>query len=407
MSSVTTETVTAPPTSGKKLTPDLTAIDTYGNVFKAPDYTISQILSVIPKHCFERKWHMGLYYVFRDIFWCVVFGYLSKTYIPLVSNYYVRGLLWAIYTNIIGCFYVGMWILAHECGHRAFSDYEWLDSTVGWVLHSYLYVPFFSWKFSHRKHHKYTGNLQKDMVFVPKTKEKFLSNRGVAKLKELTEETPIVTLYGLILQQIFGFQMYLVSDVTGQPYPGVPKWKINHYNPSAPIFDKKDYWYVVLSDIGIIAQTIIVYLWKQNFGLWSVVIDWFIPYLLVHHWIVFLTYLQHTDPTMPHYEDNEWNFARGAAATIDREFGFIGQHIFHDIIETHVLHHYCSRIPFYNAREATVAIKKVMGQHYRHSDENMWISLWKTARYCQFVENDKGLHMYRNINGLGPKPIDD
>ena len=54
---------------------------------------------------------------------------------------------------------------------------------------------------------------------------------------------------------------------------------------------------------------------------------------------VAITYLQHTDPSLPHYQPESWNFARGAAATIDRDFGFVGRHIFHGIIETHVVHH--------------------------------------------------------------------
>ena len=74
---------------------------------------------------------------------------------------------------------------------------------------------------------------------------------------------------------------------------------------------------------------------------------------------VAITYLQHTDPSLPHYTEEEWNFVRGASATIDREFGFIGRHLLHGIIETHVLHHYVSSIPFYNADEATEAIKPV------------------------------------------------
>lgn len=116
---------------------------------------------------------------------------------------------------------------------------------------------------------------------------------------------------------------------------------------------------------------------------------------------MFITFLQHSDPKLPHYEADQWNFARGAATTIDREFGFVGKYLFHDIIETHVLHHYVSRIPFYNAREASEAIKKVMGKHYQHTDENMWVSLWKSGRWCQYVDGDNGVLMYRNVNGYG------
>lgn len=267
-------------------------------------------------------------------------------------------------------------------------------------------VPFFSWKFSHGKHHKATGHLTRDMVFVPPTKEEYLKNKGVSKLAELSEDSPIMSLYGLLVQQLGGWIAYLFTNVTGQEYEGYSKWAVNHFNPSAPIFDKKDYNYVIISDIGILLQLTVLYFWYQNYGGWSVLINWFLPYIGVNHWLVFITYLQHSDPQMPHYEAEQWNFARGAAATIDREFPFIGPYLFHDIIETHVAHHYCSRIPFYHGRDATEAIKKVMGKHYMYSDENMWLTLWKTARYCQFVDGDNGVKMYRNVNHKGVAPVD-
>lgn len=128
-----------------------------------------------------------------------------------------------------------------------------------------------------------------------------------------------------------------------------------------------------------------------------------------------ITYLQHTDPTLPHYEAHTWTFARGAAATVDREFGFIGRHLLHGIIETHVLHHFVSTIPFYHAEEATEAIKPIMGKHYRADVEGGPIgflrSMWKSARWCQWVEategaegENKGVLFYRNHNGLGVPP---
>jgi len=35
-----------------------------------------------------------------------------------------------------------------------------------------------------------------------------------------------------------------------------------------------------------------------------------IPYLAVNHWLVLITFLQHTDPMLPHYRAGEWNFVR-------------------------------------------------------------------------------------------------
>ena len=131
--------------------------------------------------------------------------------------------------------------------------------------------------------------------------------------------------------------------------------------------------------------------------------------------LVAITFLQHTDPSLPHYTGATWNFARGAAATIDREFGFIGRQLFHGIIETHVLHHYVSTIPFYHADEASEAIKPVMGQHYRAYVEGGSLgflkALWQSARWCQWVEPNEGAQgdnanvmFYRNRNGLGVAP---
>lgn len=130
---------------------------------------------------------------------------------------------------------------------------------------------------------------------------------------------------------------------------------------------------------------------------------------------VAITYLQHTDPTLPHYDDQTWTFSRGAAATIDREFGFIGRSLLHGIIETHVLHHYVSTIPFYHADEATEAIKPIMGRHYRSNTEGGSVgflkSLWTSARHCQWVEpsegaegEGKGVLFFRNRNGYGVPP---
>lgn len=136
---------------------------------------------------------------------------------------------------------------------------------------------------------------------------------------------------------------------------------------------------------------------------------------LTKYFLVAITFLQHTDPTLPHYDAESWNFARGAAATIDREFGFIGRNILHGIIETHVLHHYVSTIPFYNADEATEAIKPIMGKHYRSDTADGSVgfirAMWTSARWCQWVEpsidaqgEGKGVMFFRNRNGLGVPP---
>ncbi|PYH98514.1 hypothetical protein BO71DRAFT_395108 [Aspergillus ellipticus CBS 707.79] len=406
-------------------------LDTYGNEFKIPDYTIKQIRDAIPPHCYERRALTSLSYVFRDLFclatvFLVFHNYVTPKTIP---SYPARVVLWALYTVVQGLFGTGVWVLAHECGHQAFSPSKILNDTVGWVCHSALLVPYFSWKISHGKHHKATGNLARDMVFVPKTRDEYASRVGktIHELNELMEETPIATACNLLLQQLFGWPMYLITNVTGhnnherQP-EGRGKGKkngyfggVNHFNPASPLYEAKDAKLIALSDLGLAITGTALYLIGSKYG-WMNLLVWYgIPYLWVNHWLVAITYLQHTDPTLPHYNPDVWNFARGAAATIDRDFGFVGRHILHGIIETHVLHHYVSTIPFYNADEASEAIQKVMGPHYRTQAHTGWTgffkALWTSSRICHFVEPTEGTQgesagvlFYRNTNGVGVPP---
>ena len=95
-----------------------------------------------------------------------------------------------------------------------------------------------------------------------------------------------------------------------------------------------------------------------------------------------------------------WTFPRGALCTIDRTWlGPIGAHFFHGIAETHVLHHVSSKIPHYHAWEATEALKKRLGVHYMKSEENVFVSLWKSMRSCRFVD-DEPVAFYRNADGV-------
>ncbi|KAF2128785.1 hypothetical protein P153DRAFT_367128 [Dothidotthia symphoricarpi CBS 119687] len=406
-------------------------LDTYGNEFKIPDFTIKDIRDAIPKHCFERSAARSLGYVARDLAVLATTFYLSYTYIrpEYVPSTAVRAALWAGYTIIQGLVGTGLWVLAHECGHQAFSPSKVLNDTVGWVCHSLLLVPYFSWKISHGKHHKATGHMERDMVFIPKTREVYATRVGklIHEISELAEETPIVTFIHMLGQQIGGWQMYLFANVTGHTHhdrqsegKGVGKQNgmfggVNHFNPSSPLYEKRDEHLILLSDLGLaIVIAALTYVGKIH-GFSSVLVWYIIPYFWVHHWLVMITFLQHTDPSLPHYDAETWTYARGAGATIDREFGFIGRTLFHGIIETHVLHHYISSIPFYNADEASEAIKKVMGSHYRSDVEGGSMgfikSFWKSARMCQFVEpsegaegEGKGVLFFRNHNGLGVQP---
>ena len=56
------------------------------------------------------------------------------------------------------------------------------------------------------------------------------------------------------------------------------------------------------------------------------------PWFAMSHWIMMVVFLQHTDPVLPHYRAAKWTYARGALATMDRDFlGWQGRYFLHNV----------------------------------------------------------------------------
>jgi hypothetical protein len=104
---------------------------------------------------------------------------------------------------------------------------------------------------------------------------------------------------------------------------------------------------------------------------------------------VMITYLHHTSPKVPKYNASSWTFVRGATATIDRDFGIIGTHFFHNISSDHVTHHLFSKIPHYYAPVATAAIVPLLGKQYHDRGSFAYGDLKEAFSKCQWVEENE------------------
>ncbi|KAA8642514.1 hypothetical protein EYZ11_011585 [Aspergillus tanneri] len=352
--------------------------------------SLKSIKDSIPEHCFESSLSISLLYLGRDILYCAILAY-GAFHIHLLPSLSLRVLAWVIYSFFQGCVGTGLWILAHECGHGAFSPYQGLNDFIGWATHSFLMVPYFSWKITHARHHRYTGHMEKDTVFVPWTDKELAAKKNVRieQLKHLAEETPIVSFGQLVGHQLFGWQLYLLLNVTAgtKSWPGETKTgPASHFNPVGAIFRRSQWIQVVLSDLGLIIMGSVLYYAATQIGGWNVALLYGVPYFWVHHWLIAITYLQHTDVALPHYSPEAWTYTKGALATVDRTMGFIGRHFFHEIIDYHVVHHLFSRIPFYKAEEATKAMQSMLGDNYHEEkDQGFLVSLVQTFRRCIYV----------------------
>ncbi|KAJ3128158.1 Delta(12)-fatty-acid desaturase [Nowakowskiella sp. JEL0407] len=361
------------------------------NYVPPPAELLKKVRDAIPKHCFQRNVFTSLSYVLRDFTMAAILFY-GALHIDTTLNGispYLPYVAWPLYWWAQGAVCTGMWVLAHECGHRAFSNYQWVDHTVGYILHSALLVPFYSWKITHAHHHKLTCHLDEDSVFVPWTRSELklpASQPGVEDGDDdhpLTENLPLMHLKSIVIMLLFGWPAYLIANVSGQEFD---KWT-SHFRPDAPIFEPSQYRSVVSSDIGVILALGALTYFSTTFGLLTVVKYYVIPYLFVNFWLVLITYLQHTDERVPHYRKGQFNFVRGALATVDRDYGILNG-FFHHIADTHVVHHMFSQMPHYHAQEATEAAKKVLGEYYLYDDTNIFVSLWKSVSKCRFVEDE-------------------
>lgn len=230
-------------------------------------------------------------YVLRDVTMAAVLGWAALTYIPQIPNALLRGVAWMAYGYAQGLVCTGIWILAHEAGHGAFSVHRRFNDFVGWVLHSSLLVPYFSWKFSHHRHHRFTGHMEKDMAFVPQTKDA----QGRPGLKtlyldpEVFEDAPIVQLVQLLGHQLFGWQLYLFFNVSA----GVKSkqreepnwWRMSHFEPRSAVFRLNEAVYIALSDLGIGLTLTALYFASTAIGWPAVFLLYIVPYFWVHHWL--------------------------------------------------------------------------------------------------------------------------
>ncbi|KAJ8473321.1 hypothetical protein ONZ45_g16338 [Pleurotus djamor] len=347
--------------------------------FSPPEVTIAQLHAAVPKHLFKKSTAKGLYYVFRDVA-CAVIAYKLGTMINPFATFLlregwnallVRALkysLWATYWHWQGVILAGWWCLGHEAGHGTLSPHGWLNHALGFSLHTFLLVPYYAWRSSHHAHHKATGSIERDENYVPRTRSDYglppPQKAHARDYHEIFEETPIYTLLRMLLMQSLGWQYYLVANAMGSPM--YPKGT-NHFFPSSPLFKPHERNGIIASNIGLAIMSTILYIYTRQVGLGAFVKLYFIPYLLANHWIVMLTYLHHSDPTIPHFRRKEWTFVKGALATVDRPLlGWAGRFFLHNVSHDHIGHHLFSSIPFYNQPEVTELIKKVLKEDYNY-----------------------------------------
>lgn len=295
---------------------------------KVPDAlpSIVEIKRALPKKCFEAQLSTSLYYCAKD-FIQVFAAYAALAYAEsLISSFMLRAPLILLYWAAQGTFFMGMFVMGHDCGHGSFSKYPLINDIIGTISHGVLMVPYYQWKLSHKHHHKNTGNIDKDEVFYPVRRSQHNPN------------SRLLPGFGLGI----GWIVYLTIGYNPRP--------VNHFNVREPMF--------VGHTIGCVASLVsmsivgyLSFLFYLNNGLLSLTVYYIVPLFLLGSYIVVITFLHHSEVDIPWYADDHWDFVRGQLSTVDRHYGFIHEVI--HCIGTHQMHHMFTKIPHYHLEEAT------------------------------------------------------
>jgi omega-6 fatty acid desaturase (delta-12 desaturase) len=358
-------------------------IEEYEENYKPPSFSIKELKESIPPHLFERSLFTSSVYLTLNLLMCGGL-LLGATYLDLLPPPLIH-LAWPAYWWLQGIGGTGLWILAHECGHHAFSHYRRINHTLGLVLHSLLLVPYHPFRITHAVHHASTGNMEKDHFYVPERREK------MSALHEALNSSPLYVLYNIGVYLFLGLPLYFCTHSKGQKYPRFTC----SFLPSSPIFEPRHRSQVLVSDACLFAVVVFLGYTVHVTSFWTVVKYYGIPYLCVNAWIITITLLNHTDVYLPHYSPKEWNFVRGALATVDRDYGPFLNTAFHHIQDSHVVHHLFSQIPHYNAIRATPYLRKKLGEYYLYDRTPVWRALYRAVKNCVIVEDSGDVLFYR------------
>jgi omega-3 fatty acid desaturase (delta-15 desaturase) len=262
----------------------------------------------------------------------------------------------------LGTFWWALFLVGHDCGHHAFSARRRTNVLVGHLLHTPLLVPFHAWQISHRRHHAFTGHVERDEAWFP------LSDAELAALPRLTRA---LRLHAPILLLPF----YLLRNS--------PARAGSHFDASGPLFRDAERARVRRSvrccaafAAGLLAAGALL-------GPGFVVKFWLGPYLFFAGWLGLVTFLNHTHPELDWYRGGAWTPVRGALTTMDRSFGLF-ERIHHDV-GSHTAHHLFPRIPHYRLREASAALRPLLGERMRRDETPFWRAYPAVLRRCQAV----------------------
>eukprot|EP01083_Nonionella_stella_P215925 776710_1 len=95
--------------------------------FSPPSTTLGEIRNAIPPHLFKRSPFRAFRYIALDICMALAIFYAGTFIEKSELQPVLRCILWGVYWCFQTMHFTALWVMAHECGHCAVSEWESVD----------------------------------------------------------------------------------------------------------------------------------------------------------------------------------------------------------------------------------------------------------------------------------------
>ncbi|MBD2092180.1 fatty acid desaturase [Microcoleus sp. FACHB-1515] len=319
-----------------------------------PPTHLKQILRTLPKECFEKQPRKA---------WTAVAISLAMVSLGELAIAFSPWFLLPIAWLFTGTAATGLFVLAHDCGHRSFAKRRWVNDWVGHLLMLPLVYPFHSWRILHDFHHKHTNKLDIDNAWQPWQPDDYdqmnvLGRKGYAALR--------------------GRLWWIASIV---------HWVGLHFDLRN--FAAKDRKKVAVSIAAVVTFAAIAFpLLLATTGLWGFVKFWLMPWLAYHFWMSTFTLVHHTDPDIAFEPIASWNAAQAQLmGTVHCNYPRWVEWLCHDI-SVHVPHHISTAIPSYNLWMAHRSLQQFWGAWMQPERQFSWKMMREIVDRCHLYDRD-------------------
>ncbi len=311
---------------------------------RAAGTTIGTLRDLIPKACFviepHKSWSALAVAVVRLAFSLFVLTLIQPAWGPSLA-WQLPALLAA--WLFCGWCYTGIFVIGHDCGHMAFSEHRWVNTLVGYLCLSPVFTGFHNWRIWHNYHHAKTQLRGQD----PDWAEKMMT-RAEYERAPLGEKAHVRLGFGTPLGMLVGFWVGMFR-----------RSFMKTLAPQVPLTRGAATELLTSTAVMILVSGSISMALYRAGGPWMLLELYYVPVFIAAAHGAMLTYLHHTSADAMVFDKADWTPFRGqVASTFNVRFPRWIEALWFDI-NIHLVHHLAPRIPWYQLRGATEAIRAV------------------------------------------------